>query len=96
MQRRRTQGTCSSAAFRAFGGPIGSACEEPWGAARYEAEAAGGTREYSREPAQLKGGQLSRDQPGELAELAIAWCRGTADDPGFIESGEMGGPVAAG
>jgi hypothetical protein len=35
-------------------------------------------------------------EPGELAELAIAGCRGTADDPGFADSADVDGAVAAG
>ena len=66
--------------------PTGS----PTRTGRYESEAAGGVKEGAREPAQLQAGQLSRREPGELAELAITGCRGTSDDPGFIEGGDVG------
>ena len=51
-------------------------------------------KESAREPAQLQAGQLSRREPGELTELAITGCRGTSDNPGFIDSGDVGGAVA--
>jgi hypothetical protein len=63
---------------------------------RYESEAAGGVKEGAGEPAQLQAGQFGRREPGELAELAITGCRGTVDDPGFIDSGDVGGVVAVG
>ena len=63
---------------------------------RYESEAAGGVKEGAREPAQLQAGQLSGREPGEFAELAITGCPGICDDPGFIHSGDIGGPVVVG
>jgi hypothetical protein len=39
-------------------------------------------------------GSCPRGEPGELAEPAVTRCRGTADDPGFTDPGDIGGAVA--
>jgi len=92
----RRQGTAaphSHAAFRAFG-EAHRAGGGLAGMAGCGSQAAGGVQQGAGEPAQRQAGQLSRGEPGELAELAVTRCRGTADDPGFIDPGDIGGAVA--
>jgi hypothetical protein len=43
---------------------------------------------------QLRDSVTRWREPGELAELAIAGCRGALDDPGLINGGDVGGTVA--
>jgi hypothetical protein len=85
------------AAFGSIGGTHRAADgQQPYEYGRYKSQASGGAKEGAREPAQLQTGQLSRREPGELAELAITRCRGTCDDPGFIDRGDVGRAVAVG
>jgi hypothetical protein len=58
-------------------------------------EAAGGVQHGAGEPAELERGKFLRGEPGDLAELAIAGCRGARDDPGLVDGGHIGDTVAA-
>jgi hypothetical protein len=72
-------------------GPVGDACGARAGAARYEAEAAGGAKEGAGEPAQLQAGQLSGVNQAASLSSPSPGARGTADDPGFAGRGEARG-----
>src|SRR5437763_741125 len=50
------------------------------GTARCGSQSTDGVQQGAGEPAQLQAGQLSRGEPGNLAELAVTGAGGTADD----------------
>ena len=50
----------------------------------------------ARENRSAAARQFSQFESGRLTELAITGCWGTADDPGFIDSGDEAGVAALG
>ena len=55
-----------------------------------------GLQEGSRQAAQRKLAEFAGTEPCYVAEFLLSSCRNAADDLGFIDGGDIGGPVAVG